>query len=260
MSNPTALFIGAHIDDIEYCCGGLAWLLHQHGYDLHFINVAPKQRIAKNNPNAEELRVQCADPTVQQEWRRQDLAAAAVLGATKTIIGESDNRFYEADGNAIEELRAVVEGLNPDIAFLHWPVDNHFEHIVAGKVAFRVLSYFTSCELHAFEAGPWQTMVHFHPDFLIDITSGMDKLKESLHTFDQPWASGAWLYKEKCQGAQFRGALAGFDLAEAYKIVSFPPAGRSPELLLPHLLGDKFRWAGAGQYRWGSRYYMDMGK
>ena len=77
--------------------------------------------------------------------------------------------------------------------------------------------------------------------------------------FDQPKAQGRHLWREKEVSAKFRGhmASAGFEYAEAYKIIRFPR--KYNELMLPKILKEKYRWAGHGQYPWGMRYYVKDG-
>jgi hypothetical protein len=99
-------------------------------------------------------------------------------------------------------------------------------------------------------------MVYFYPDFFIDLDGCMDAVEASLRAFDQPHADGSGLFEEKETCARFRGQMAGWKYAEAYKILKFPNAPSGPELILPKLLGDNFRWAGKGFYPWGSQYFV----
>jgi len=250
-----ALFIGAHNDDVEYGCGGLSYILAQKGFKSYFLNVACKRRVYEKYPDAGERRRIWNDNAYIQKFYEQDLKAASVLGAEKIIIGNSDDSFYECNNNNIYLIKNVLEDIQPDIAFIPWVKDNHSEHSETAKAAFQALSYYSSCEVHAFEAGPWQTMVYFYPDFLINIEGAIEKMKKSLLVFDQPTANGKGLAAEKEKCAGFRGHMAGFRYAEAYKMLRFPPISRGPELMLPKLLKDDFRWAGTEQYPWGSQYF-----
>ena len=139
---------------------------------------------------------------------------------------------------------------------MHWPRDNHPDHREASKACFTALCYSSSCEIHAFEAGPLQSMVYFSPDFYVDIGDCMAKLRESLGVFQQPAAQGENLYAEKRLAAEFRGHMCGLPFAEAYKILRFPAAPADPALLLPRILGPRYRWAGTAQYPWGSQYFQ----
>ena len=99
-------------------------------------------------------------------------------------------------------------------------------------------------------------MNHFTPDFLINITDAMPTIEKSLAVFDQPLACGAALVQEKQVAAQYRGYMAGFPYAEAYKILRFPPQRLGNELMLPKLLGQGYRWGGGDQYPFGLNYYL----
>ncbi len=151
-------------------------------------------------------------------------------------------------------IKGIVEDIKPDIAFIHWPKDNHPDHVEASRASFKALCCCSKCEIHAFEAGPNQTMSYFSPDFFIRIDNCMDKLRESFMEFHQVSASGFDLCADKEAGAAFRGYMSGFKYAEAYKILRFPSAYN--ELLLPKLLEQDYNWAGRGAYAWGHQYFL----
>ena len=154
------------------------------------------------------------------------------------------------------QLRDALEDIMPDIAFIHWPKDSHWDHVQVSRASFQALCSYTSCEVHAFEAGPWQSMIHLIPDFLVNITPAMETIERSLAIFDQPLAHGDGLIREKRAAAQYRGYMAGFPYAEAYRIMRYPPARLGNEMMLPRLLGDAYRWGGGDQYPKGLEYYM----
>jgi LmbE family N-acetylglucosaminyl deacetylase len=247
----TALFIGAHNDDCEYGAGGLAYLLAKKGYKVVFLNVACKIH-ADLSGDAFAL------------YYRQEISAANSLGAEKIIVGDRDGGIYEYGGENIRLIKEQIERLRPDLIYIHWPKDNHIEHMEVSKCSFAAISLaahqascrFDNSEVFAFEAGPYQTMVYFYPDFFINVESCMDKIRESLTTFDQVSANGQGLYVEKEVSARFRGHIAGWKYAEAYKIVKFPSGARDPELLLPKILKEDFRWAGNNFYPWGRQYFL----
>ena len=256
MADKTALFMGAHNDELEYCTGGLALLLFRAGWKIHFVCVARKRRIYRTAIVPESAARTYEDPEKLRDFDEQDLRAAKMLGAEKTILGDSDDSFFEATNQSVYLIKRFVEGLQPALAFIHWPRDNHPDHVEASKACFKALSYSSSCEMHAFEAGPFQSMVYFYPDFFVNIEGSMEKLRESLLVFRQPTASGENLYREKRIVAEFRGQMCGFPFAEAYKVLRFPSVPQDPELQLPRILGSRYRWAGSGQYPWGSQYYQ----
>ena len=248
-----AVFIGAHNDDVEYCAGGMAYALGRAGFDLHFLKVACTRRAYKKSGGRTDS---FRNPAACAEYSRQDMAAAEVFGARARIVGGYSGGYYAVNSQNLELLRDAVEEIMPDVAFIHWMQDNHWEHVQASRAAFQVLCEHTSCEIHAFEAGPWQTTVYLQPDFLIDITPAMETIEKSLSLFDQPLAGGAGLVREKREAARFRGYMAGFEYAEGYKILRFPPRRLGTRLLLPEVLGEAYRWGGGDQYPFGLSYYQ----
>ena len=248
-----ALFIGAHNDELEYCCGGMAYLLGQRGFELHFANLANKRReYKKHNGRTDSFR----DPAACAEYDRQDIAAAEIFGAKLHVVGGYSDGFFVVNDENLKLVRDVVEEVMPDIAFIHWMRDSHWEHIQASRAAFQILCEYARCEVHAFEAGPWQSMNYMSPDFIIDITPAMETIDRSLIIFDQPLAGGPGLVREKRIAAQYRGYMAGFEYGEAYKILRYPPASKGVELMLPKLLGSAYRWGGGDQYPMGLQYFV----
>lgn len=254
MEKPKRLMVfGAHNDDPEYGAGGLAMYLHRLGWEIRFVVVCHKRRFSQKQADTyvgETYR----NPEIMAEYLRQDLAGAAVLGADKRYVAPVDNNFYFYKEEDVTAMREMIEDFEPDLALVHWPKDNHYEHVEAAKAAMLALSYSAvNCEVHAFEAGPWQTGCFFMPDFTVNITSTMDAVEKSLLCFDQLSANGPGLVREKKVCAQYRGHMAGFEYGESYKILRFP-CGDDPELILPKLLGRDFRWGGSRQYMWGNQY------
>lgn len=245
-----SLFIGAHNDDCEYGAGGLAYLLAQNGCKNYFLNVACK---ILHEVNSQEM----------TEYARQEKAAAAVLGAEKIITGDRDDEMYMYSFENIRLIKHYVENIQPKVIFIHWPHDNHLEHVEVSRCSMAALSLAAhqgiirnNYEVFAYEAGPYQTMQYFIPDFFVDISECFNKVEESLIHFDQPSAQGKWLVEEKKVCSRFRGHMAGCEYAEAYKILKFPSERGNPEMVLPRLLKPYYIWAGKDFYPWGRQYFI----
>lgn len=245
---PKILFIGAHNDDCEYGTGGVAALLNELGCETVFLNIAC-------------TRHDDFDEKTLARMNKQETDAAAVLGAKKIITGERGREAYSytrANVNIIEEQLLDIRA---DIVFIHWHQDYHIEHVAAAKCSLDALCIadvhgYAPREVYAFEAGPNQTSAFFNPDFHIDITSVMERVKESLMVFDQQHAHGPGLWREKEIATRFRGKMAHCPYAESYKIMKYPYGFEDVELWLPKLLKGKFSWNGGGMYPYGRRYYF----
>lgn len=242
------MFIGAHNDDCEYGTGGIAALLAQQGHELLFLNVACK-RYSERTP--ERLKIE----------DEMEIRAAEILGATKKIVGDRSSKAYYRTPENTEIIMNEIVAFKPDIVFMHWPKDNHVEHIAVSKCTLDALCLAAvrravPNETYAFEAGPDQSVQFFHPDIYIDITSVAEKVEQSLKTFDMEHANGEGLWREKDVCARFRGHVVGVKYAEALKIIKFPTGFENNELLLPKLLKGKFAWHNVGMYPWGRQYFL----
>ena len=247
-----AIVFGAHNDDPEYGAGGMTALLSERDWEVLYVCVAHKRRLFKKDAGTERERCY-TNPAKLAEYRRQSLYSAELLGASKVFANKSDNKFYFWGDEEVRFLVDILEDFKPDIAFTHWVKDNHYEHVETAKITMLALSYCgIGCEVHAYEAGPWQSMVYFIPDFTVNITPVMGRVEESLLCYDQPSANGAGLVKEKKAAANLRGHMSGFTWGESFKVLRWPTG--DPELILPKLFGRDYRWGGGTQYMWGDQY------
>ncbi len=238
MSEVKALFIGAHIDECENGCGGMARLLVNAGVHVKFLNVAT----FLHDPPA---------PDVQAAATAQSDAAAKVLGVEKEISpNEERAALWVADAEKIASIRQKIEEYAPDLLFIQWPRDNHVEHMEVARASYHALVQ-AAChikvkEVYAFEAGVLQTFQYFVPDFAVNIDSVMPTVEESLMCFSQNRANGKGLCEDKRTVAHLRGMNHGCQYAEAYKIIKFPDGG--DDFLVRQLLPQFFRWSGRMQY------------
>lgn len=247
-----AIVFGAHNDDPEFGAGGTTALLHDMGWEILYVCVARKRRLYKKDIGSERERL-WSDPAVLEEYARQVMRSAELLGAKKVLLGKLDNSFYFWGDAEVRELVDILEDFKPDIAFTHWMKDNHYEHVETARITMLALSYSVGCEVYAYEAGPWQSTVYFLPDFTINITPAMDRLEQSLMCYDQPTAKGNGLVKEKKAEADLRGHMSGYKWGESFKVLRWP-TGRDPELILPKLFHENYKWGGSAQYMWGDQY------
>ena len=232
-----AIFIGAHNDDCEFGAGGMAYFLAKQGWELLFL--VPAGLWHKKDATAEEI----------ARWEKEEQEAAAILGAKKIVLGDRMRAYYESGQKAVLEIEKVILDFKPDVAFIHFPKDNHNEHRMVAKDSYQALTL--ACvhgcrlkEIYAFEAGITQSVQHMRPDFSIDITEAMPTLEKSLNCFNQPTANGAGLFEEKNVITSFRGKYyrGSAPYAEAYKIIKFP-SGNADFSIKPAVM-EGFRWCG----------------
>ncbi|MBP5641421.1 MAG: hypothetical protein J6X55_18240, partial [Victivallales bacterium] len=170
-----------------------------------------------------------------------------------------------ADRETIVKMAKIIRAVNPELVFIPWVRDNHYDHTNCARAALRAVSYMNITasdeervkpnvtDIIAYEISSWQTR-QFEPDFFVDITPEIDAAEASIRAFTQFSEATLNFYaREKVTRCASWGVRAGCQYAEAYKYLgpSFPL--KSP---LANLLGDDLRPVGCLQYPWGG-YLFD---
>ncbi len=232
------LAIGAHNDEIMWDMGGVADILRQKGCEQLFVGLACQW-------NAE------LSADKKARYRSQEFAAAKTLGGEFVALGNREDYLFIQDKESIDRLVDLILDFKPDIAFIHFPKDNHIEHRESAQVAYKALCAahvrgFGVKEVYAFEGANTQTSDYFSPDFLVDVGDSVYRVKQSLLCFDQNYANGAGLARSYELHRAYRAQGVKCKYAEAFKFIKFPDG--SDDILLKKLLGDKFLWKGNGHY------------
>ncbi len=204
MTRGTALFIGSHNEEIEVEAPLVPQLLVESG-----------MRVVIFNPiggwNWCAIR---RLPDRQRESLKQSaIQAANILGCEKILCDFDVGRSYDWKHRVLQETVNILADVKPDIVFIHWPYDSHFDHRAVADISFQALR---SCanliedssfehtwkEIWAYSAGREQSL-NFVPDVLACADERhMQKAKEAIDAFSYEdsrkhiWKQ--WTYR-KCQ-------------------------------------------------------------
>ena len=111
----SALFIGAHPDDIEIGAGGTVVKMIRTGWDVGYCVVTSE-----------------ADPIVAQNRKSEARTAASILGIQphRIIFLDFPDTNFRPTGEAVGKLRQVLADMNfdPDLVFTHTFADSHNDH------------------------------------------------------------------------------------------------------------------------------------
>lgn len=117
------LMIGAHPDDMDFCCGGTAILLRQRGHEAAFLSMtngnAGHQSMAK-----EDLRLR------RQEER---LRAGKIYGIAYDTLNVEDG-YLSADIRIRDQLIRYIRTYKPDVILTHRTCDYHPDHRACGQL------------------------------------------------------------------------------------------------------------------------------
>lgn len=237
----TALMVGAHNEECEYNCGGLACHLVKKGWRVVFLNVIGDYSVWPMWPDDM--------PDGQKNIDKDAVEAAARLGAEKILLPYKSHHFNANDPKCLVAIAEVIEDVKPDLMVTHWPKDTHYDHVQVAKASFnaaRTTSLlpgrrgFVVPEIIAHEAYLYQSY-EFVPDFYVRIDSCMNLINESFQAFKTYPAIIAEFERIKPIQSQARAAHTwpgGY--AEAYAFLKFG----TKFSVLPDILGEDFKLSG----------------
>lgn len=238
---PTALMVGAHNEECEYNCGGLACKLARKGWRVVFLNIIGDYSNWPMWPDGM--------PDGQESINRDAMEAARRLGAEKILLDFKGHHFSACDPSSLARIAEVIDDLKPDLMATHWPQDTNYDHREVARASFSAAQTTALLprrdghvvpEIIAHEGYLYQSY-HFTPDFCVRIDDCMDALSHSFQAFQTYPAIVEEFERIKPIQSRARGAhIWPGGHAEAYSFLKF-----GPQLsVLPELLGEDFRASG----------------
>lgn len=172
------LMIGAHQDDNEFRCGGLAYKYVQMGYEVRFLSMC--------NGNGGH-HIMTPEETSKRRYKESQ-AVAKLLGITYDVW-DIDDCSLVADLETRRKLIRYIRAFSPDLIIAHRTNDYHADHRASGQLvqdASYLLIVPHECpDVPAMRKTPvimyyedsFQTPC-FHADIVVDIDKEVDiKLK-----------------------------------------------------------------------------------
>jgi LmbE family N-acetylglucosaminyl deacetylase len=168
-SSSNVLIGTAHPDDWEYTMGGTAYLLKDK-YSIHIVIASKGERglSEKSSKKTAEIRV------------REAQCAADMVNGTLLFLDKLDGEIY-TDEDAAKKLVKLLNELQPEIIFVHWPIDKP-DHSAAGNMAHIALSrtgMIYDHEICFFDAGHLTTSTQLTPQIFVN-TISVWKYKQKL--------------------------------------------------------------------------------
>lgn len=152
------LAIGAHPDDIEFGCGGTLIKYAGKGHGVHLLVMTDGGR--------------GGDPA---ERRREQEAAAKILGAQQLFWGGYQDTEVPLDRALIQKVEAVLHRIRPDLIITPFEGDTHQDHrhlsaavVTASRYTRNVLFY----------EGP--TTANFSPSVFVDVNAVLERKLDAL--------------------------------------------------------------------------------
>ena len=214
------LIFGAHPDDPESGCGGLAARAVSAGHEVVFL-YATAFREGRTFFGRPEKEVRTAEA----------LAACKVIGATG-ILWDFPHEGIDTSSETTDRLVRELADLGPDVVVAHWPVDTHPDHRSVASLALGAhLGGNPSFAFYYFEVMTGLQSLHFHPTHYVDISDVAEAKHQALLCHKSQDGEDVWQDHELMH--RFRGRECGANRAEAYIRID---RGHTAQPGLPELL------------------------
>lgn len=118
------LMIGAHQDDNEFRCGGLAYKYVQMGYEVRFLCMC-------NGCGGHHI---LGPKEISERRYKESQAVAKLLGIQYDIWSDIDDCNIVCDLATRKRLIRYIREFNPDLVIAHRPNDYHADHRASGQL------------------------------------------------------------------------------------------------------------------------------
>jgi N-acetylglucosamine malate deacetylase 1 len=197
------LIFGAHPDDPESGCGGLASQCVRAGHEVIF-TYATAYRPGREYFGRSEREVRTSEA----------LAACGIFGV-RGDVWDFPHEGIDVNKKNIARTIAYLAEEKPDVVVAHWPVDTHPDH---RSVASLALSAYQSSEIsfefYYFEVMSGIQSKHYHPTHYVDISDVAEIKHRALLCHESQDGEAVWQDHELMH--RFRGRECGAERAEAY--------------------------------------------
>ncbi len=176
------LMIGAHPDDTDIKCGGIAALYADAGHTVKMVSVTDGAAGHQTN----------FGPKLAQRRREESCAAGAVLRVEYVTLDNSDGAL-QPTLEIRNELITIIRQFKPDLLFTHRPNDYHPDHRVTSQLVqdasylltvpavVPATAHLSEMPVILYFFDNFQKPSAFEPDVLVDIDSVIERKFEALH-------------------------------------------------------------------------------
>ena len=200
------LFLGCHLDDIEFGCGGMIAKYANSSTDIYLAT------LSVSNMNSQG-KIQLV------RNKNESYKAAEFLGVSKDNLyfGKCFGQVFDLNRQSVrEELLNLRKLFNPDAVFYPAKNDTHQDHSALSDEAFRI---FRNVSCFGYEV--IRSSFNFFPQVYVEISENNLRSKSNaVMAYRSQLQESAGYYFDKSvifSNAQFRGTQVGVKYSEAFE-------------------------------------------
>jgi N-acetylglucosamine malate deacetylase 1 len=197
---------GGHPGDPEYGCGGTVARYTQLGHKVTLLYLNRGEI-----PQPEDVGCAGIDDGIRV---REAQEACRILGATAAFAPQCNGNSI-VDNTHYRAFTELLAGLDPDVIFTQWPIDNHPDHRAITSLTYQAW-HNLGCKaaFYYYEVSYGEDTLMFTPSEYIDITD-VEPLKRQA-CYAHASQSPDHFYALQAEVAAFRGIEAGYHQAESF--------------------------------------------
>jgi len=205
LARDTVVLVEAHPDDLAGHSGTA--LLLAEKFDVKVVDFT---RGENGLGEAAYLDGSCARIRVEEEKK-----ACAFLGVEPVFMGQVNYKGLKAFANeaATEELKAMFLKWKPRAVILHWPLDDHPDHVQSTAAALHAL-YLAKLNPEVYFQEQTTQSRNFRPKYHVDISRVKEKKDALIRCY--VCQEGEKIRERKEHDSVFRGRRVGLGLAESF--------------------------------------------
>ncbi|MEM9257283.1 MAG: PIG-L deacetylase family protein [Pseudomonadota bacterium] len=208
------LVLAPHMDDETIGCGGAIRAHVLAGQEVHVAFVTDG---SGGFPAEDQARLTVPART---EIRRKEAAeACSVLGVSRMHCLNLPDGRSRADGEAVNTLLQLLTELSPEVVYLPFITDTHYDHATTNRLFLEAVERRPS-ELGDILCSCYEVWTPLHPNCIVDITEYMDTKLLALACYKSQLAMNNYLDSVKGLNAYRAIANQSRGFAEAFFRIS----------------------------------------
>jgi len=205
-----ALFVGAHLDDIELAAGGTTARICALGGDVYWLVLSDSGYVSFDGRSMRQTDVAL----------EEGHAAARTLGVSKLDVHTFPAKDIDNVSTVVEVIERVVTDFDPTIIFSHWPFDTHRSHANAALTTIAAARRRNSVLMFEPITPSGRSYVAFRPQVYVAIDDVIEPKLEALKCHESEYRKygDGWIDGVLAR-ARYRGYEMGATFGEAFEVL-----------------------------------------